>query len=70
MGTTIATLAGLMLATMSAQGTQNMTSDNWGRLGSAISFGLGDQGCGEGRHQALRRDWRDEWYWGPCVPNR
>jgi len=32
-----------------------------------LSFGLGDQACGDGWHLAL---WRDGWRWGPCVPNR
>jgi len=66
-----ATLAGLFaLATVSARSAPNTNSAKWVWLGSGLSFGLGDQGCGEGWHQPLRRDWRGEWYWGSCVRNR
>lgn len=58
------------LAASSAQSTPNPNLQNWLPLRPALSFGLGDQGCGDGRHQALWRDWRGEWWWGPCVPNR
>ena len=50
------------LAAVSAQIAPN--PENWLPLGSALSFGLGDQGCGKGWHQALWRDWRGEWWWG------
>ena len=44
-----ATLAGLFaLATVSARSAPNTNSDKWVWLGSGLSFGLGDQGCGEG----------------------
>jgi hypothetical protein len=70
--TMIATLAGLTaLAAVSAQAALNPSNENWVRLGpAALSFGLGDQGCGEGWHQSLRRDWLRDWWWGPCVQNR
>ena len=58
------------LAAVSAQAAPNPNPENWLPLGSALSFGLGDQGCGKGWHQALWRDWRGDWWWGPCVPNR
>jgi hypothetical protein len=56
------------LAAVSAQIAPN--PENWLPLGSALSFGLGDQACGNGWHQTLRRDWRGDWWLGPCVPNR
>ena len=66
----ITILAGLVaLAAVSAQGAPNLIDENWTRVGAALSFGLGDQGCGEGLHQPLWRDWRGDWCWGPCVPN-
>jgi hypothetical protein len=58
------------LAAVSAQAVPNPNLENWLPLGSALSFGMGDQGCGKGWHQALWRDWRGDWWWGPCVPNR
>jgi hypothetical protein len=58
------------LAAVSAQAAPNPNLQNWFPLGPALSFGLGDQGCGDGWHPALRRDWRGDWWWGPCVPNR
>ncbi len=64
-------LAGLAaMAATSAQSAPSLNKENWLRLGAALSFGLGDQACGEGWHQALWRDWRGGWWWGPCVPNR
>jgi hypothetical protein len=72
MRTMITTLAGLMtLAAVSAQAAPNPSNENWVRLSpTALSFGLGDQGCGDGWHQALWRDWRGDWWWRPCVRNR
>ena len=58
------------LAALSAQAASNQNLENWLPLGPALSFGLGDQGCADGWHQALRRDWRGDWWWGPCVQNR
>jgi hypothetical protein len=58
------------LAVVSAQAAPNPNLENWLPLDPALSFGLGDQGCGKGWHQALWRDWRGDWWWGPCVPNR
>jgi len=60
----------MVLAAVSAQAAPNPNPENWLPLGSPLSFGLGDQGCEMGWHQALWRDWRGEWWWGPCVPNR
>ena len=58
------------LAASSALAAPNPNLVNWLPLGPALSFGLGDQGCGNDWHQALWRDWRGDWWWGPCVPNR
>jgi hypothetical protein len=58
------------MAASSAQAAPNPNLENWLPLGAALSFALGDQGCANGWHQALRRDWRGDWWWGPCVPNR
>jgi hypothetical protein len=57
-------------AAASARAVPSSKNDNWRPLDTGLSFGLGDQACGGGRHQALRRDWRGEWWWGPCAPNR
>ena len=66
----VATFMGLVaLAVAPVQDAPNPDKDNWVQLGAARSFELGDQACGGGRHQALRRDWRGDWWWGPCVPN-
>jgi hypothetical protein len=67
----VATFIGLVaLAVAPVQATPNPDKDNWVQLGAARSFELGDQACGVGWHQALWRDWRGEWWWGPCVQNR
>ena len=58
------------LAALSAQAAPNPNLGNWRPLGTALSFGLGDQACGNGWHQALWRDWRGDRWWGPCVQNR
>jgi hypothetical protein len=66
----VATFAGLVaLAALSAQAAPSPTAGNWLPLSAPLSPGLGEQGCGEGWHQALWRDWRGDWWWGPCVPN-
>ena len=66
----VATFMGLVaLAVAQVQAAPNPDKDNWVQLGAARSFELGDQACGVGRHQALRRDWRGDWWWGTCVPN-
>ena len=63
------TIAAVMaLAAVSVQAAPN--PEIWRPLGPALSFGLGDQACGNGWHQALWRDWRGDWWWGPCVQNR
>ena len=59
-----------VLAAVSTQAAPNPNPENWRPLGSPLSFGLGDQGCEMGWHQALWRDRRGEWWWGRCVPNR
>jgi hypothetical protein len=58
------------LAAASVQAAPSPNRENWVQLGVAPSFELGAQGCGVGWHQALWRDWRGDWWWGPCVPNR
>jgi hypothetical protein len=45
------------LVAISAQGAPSTRNENWRPLGTALSFRLGDQACGEGLHQALWRDW-------------
>jgi hypothetical protein len=58
------------MAAARAQVTSSSKKEYWRPLGNALTFELGDQGCGDGWHQALWLDWRGEWWWGPCVPNR
>jgi hypothetical protein len=58
------------IAAVSVQAAPSPIQDNWRPLARPLSFALGEQACGEGWHQALWRDWRGEWWWGPCVPNR
>ena len=60
----------VVLAAVSAQAAPSPNQENWRPLAEPLSFALGDQACGEGWHQALWRDWRGEWWWGPCVQNR
>ena len=65
------TLAGFVaLAAVSIQVAPHPSIANWRPLVPALSFSLGDQSCGYGWHQALRRDWRGDWWWGACVPDR
>ena len=67
----VATITGLIaLATVSAPAALSTGNENRRPIGTAVSFTLGDQGCGEGWYQALWRDWRGDWLWGPCVLNR
>jgi hypothetical protein len=67
----VAAFPGLVaLAAVSEQQAPSINNDTWHPLSMALSFGLGDQACGNGWHQTLRRDWRGDWWWGPCVPNR
>jgi hypothetical protein len=64
-------LAGFVaLAAVPTHAKSGINNEDWRPLGEALSFSLGDQACGYGRHQALWRDWRGDWWWGPCVPNR
>jgi len=66
----VATFMGLLaLVVASAQAAPNPDTKNWVQLGAAPAFGLGDQACGDRRHQSVWRDWRGDWRWGPCVPN-
>jgi hypothetical protein len=66
----VATFAGLIaFVAVSAQAAPSPNEEYWLRLGAALSFGLGDQGCGEGWHRALWRNTRREGWWGACVPN-
>jgi hypothetical protein len=58
------------LAVVSAEAATNPNQGMWHPLGPTLSFALGDHGCGDGWHQALWRDWRGDWWWGPCVQNR
>jgi hypothetical protein len=44
--------------------------ENWLRPGVLHSLTVGDRKCEEGWHQPLMRDWRGEWWWGLCVPDR
>ena len=60
----------LAAASVSAKTAPNLVTEYWRPLGTTLSFAVGDQTCGQGRHQALRRDWRGDWWWGPCVPNK
>ena len=55
------------LTAVSVQAAPSPNQENWGLLGRPLSFTLGDQACGEGWHQALWRDWRGGWWWGPCA---
>jgi hypothetical protein len=65
------TLAGFVaLSAVSVQAPPNQNRDNWFPFNAPLSLSLGDQACGDGWHQALRRDWRGDWWWDPCVPNR
>jgi hypothetical protein len=65
-------LVGLViLLAVPAQAVPTPKDEIWRPLPSrSLSLNLGDQGCGEGFHEARWRDWRGEWWWGPCVPNR
>jgi hypothetical protein len=55
------------LAATSVQAAPYPNKEYWLQLGAAPSFEVGDQACGQGLHQSLRRDWRGDWWWGPCV---
>jgi hypothetical protein len=67
----VATIAGLLaMAPVTAKAAPNLRTENWRPLGATLSFDLGDQACGADWHQRLRRDWRGDWWWGPCVPNK
>jgi hypothetical protein len=64
-------LAGFVaFAAVSTQAAPSSSNERWRPLGLALSFSLGDQVCGDSWHQALWRDWRGDWWWGPCVPDR
>ena len=64
------TLLGIAaLTALSVQAAPNPTKENWLKLDAALSFEFGPDGCGDGSHRSLRRDWRGDWWWGPCIPN-
>jgi hypothetical protein len=63
-------LAGLMALAASSVQAAPTPNENWRPLNPPLSLNLGDHACGDGWHQALWRDWRGDWWWGPCVPNR
>jgi hypothetical protein len=63
-------LVSLALAAVSVHAAPSPNQENWRPLERPLSFSLGDQACGEAWHQALWRDWRGNWWWGPCVPNK
>jgi hypothetical protein len=52
----------MALASPSVQAVPNPSNENWRPVGTVLSFELGDQSCGYGAHQTLRRDWRGEWW--------
>jgi len=56
--------------TVSVDADLSAKRETWRPLVTPMIFSLGDHGCGDGWHQALWRDWRGDWWWGPCVPNR
>jgi hypothetical protein len=67
----VAAFTGLLAAaSVAAKTAPHPDTEYWRPLGTTLSFALGDETCGQGRHQALRRDWRGDWWWGPCVPNK
>jgi hypothetical protein len=48
----VATLTGFVaFAAVSAQAVPNTKHENWRPLDTALSFALGDQACGDDRHQ-------------------
>jgi len=55
------------IAAASVQAAPSQHKENWLQLGAALSFDLGDHACGHGSQPSLRRDWRGDWWWGPCV---
>jgi hypothetical protein len=64
-------LAGLALLTASSiYAAPSPKQENWLRPGALSGLAVGDRKCDEGWHQALRRDWRGDWWWGLCVPDR
>jgi hypothetical protein len=64
-------LAGLaLLATIQVHAAPSPKQENWLRPGALRGFAVGDRKCDEGWHQRLTRDWRGEWWWGLCVPDR
>ena len=58
------------MAALTAQAVVGSRDENRHPIEPVWSFRLGDHGCGDGWHQALRLDWQGEWWWGLCVPNR
>ena len=65
----LAIATGLALAAVSTQAaTLSPNNENRLPLGATLSFSLGNDACGDGWHRSLWRDWRGDWWWGPCVP--
>jgi hypothetical protein len=64
----ILTFVGLIaLMAVSAQAALNPNQENQRPVGAALSLALGDQGCEDGWHRALWRDWLGRWRWSPCF---
>ena len=67
----VATITGLVIiAAVAAQATPHPSTNNLGPPGATQSFYLSYLICGEGWRRALWRDWRGDWWWGPCVLNK
>jgi hypothetical protein len=67
----VATFLGLTaFGASSLEAAPNSSKENWVEFGPAMSFELGPGSCGYGSHRSVSRDWRGDWCWGPCVPNR
>ena len=63
--------AGLaFLAATSVYAAPSPNPENWLRPGALRALTTGDRKCDEGWHQPLMRDWRGEWWWGLCVPDK
>ena len=67
----VAGFAGLVaLAAVLAQATPSPNEENWRPLTGRCPSRSGERAAATGCIQALWRDWRGDWWWGPCVPNR
>jgi hypothetical protein len=64
-------LAGLaFLAAISGHAAPSPKQETWLRAGALRGLAVGDRKCDEGWRQRLTCDWRGEWWWGLCVPDR